>query len=67
LAHLSKENNDPALVQQLFKDLAGDVHVMVASRYEEMAVMSIGNTIRNRRIKIRRKALTPNPAQMSMF
>jgi phosphoribosyl 1,2-cyclic phosphodiesterase len=67
LAHLSKDNNDPALVQQLFEEVAGDVNVMVASRYEEMAVMSIGNTIRNGRIKIRRKALTPNPAQMSMF
>jgi phosphoribosyl 1,2-cyclic phosphodiesterase len=41
LAHLSKENNDPALVQQLFEEVAGDVNVMVASRYEEMAVMSI--------------------------
>jgi phosphoribosyl 1,2-cyclic phosphodiesterase len=41
LAHLSKENNDPALVQQLFEEVAGDVNVMVASRDEEMAVMSI--------------------------
>jgi phosphoribosyl 1,2-cyclic phosphodiesterase len=42
LAHLSKDNNDPALVQQLFEEVAGDVNVIVASRYEEMAVMSIG-------------------------
>jgi phosphoribosyl 1,2-cyclic phosphodiesterase len=42
LAHLSKDNNDPALVQQLFEEVSEDVHVMVASRYEEMAVMSIG-------------------------
>jgi phosphoribosyl 1,2-cyclic phosphodiesterase len=41
LAHLSKDNNDPALVQQLFEEVSEDVHVMVASRYEEMAVIFI--------------------------
>jgi phosphoribosyl 1,2-cyclic phosphodiesterase len=44
LAHLSKENNNPALVQQLFEEVAEDVNVMVASRYEEMEVMSIGQS-----------------------
>jgi phosphoribosyl 1,2-cyclic phosphodiesterase len=41
LAHLSKDNNDTELVQQIFKHVAGNVNVMVASRYEEMAVMNI--------------------------
>lgn len=41
LAHLSKENNDPALVQQLFDQHRGDTHVVVASRYEESAVYHI--------------------------
>jgi phosphoribosyl 1,2-cyclic phosphodiesterase len=66
LAHLSKENNNPLLVQQLFEEVAGDVHVMVASRYEEMAVMSIGIT-KNIASKIKRKLVVEYPAQMSMF
>jgi phosphoribosyl 1,2-cyclic phosphodiesterase len=43
LAHLSKDNNDPALVQQIFEDVAREISVIVASRYEEMAVMDIGH------------------------
>jgi phosphoribosyl 1,2-cyclic phosphodiesterase len=42
LAHLSKDNNDSALVQQIFEGVAGDVNVMVASRFAEMPVMHIG-------------------------
>ena len=41
LAHLSKDNNDPLLVQTIFENVAGVVNVSVASRYEEMQVMSI--------------------------
>jgi phosphoribosyl 1,2-cyclic phosphodiesterase len=41
LAHLSKDNNDPALVQQIFEEVAGEISVIVASRYEEMPMMSI--------------------------
>jgi phosphoribosyl 1,2-cyclic phosphodiesterase len=67
LAHLSKDNNDPALVQQLFEEVAGDVNVMVASRYEEMAVMSIGNSMTAQTVRIRKKVCTSNSAQMSMF
>jgi phosphoribosyl 1,2-cyclic phosphodiesterase len=67
LAHLSKDNNDPALVQQLFKEVAGETKVMVAGRYEEMEVMAIDNTEMTQTIKIRKKAFMDNPAQMSMF
>ncbi len=35
LAHLSKDNNCPHLVQQLFSRDAGDVQIIVASRYSE--------------------------------
>lgn len=66
LAHLSKENNDVVLVQQLFEEVTGDVKVMVASRYEEMPVMQIGST-KTIAIKIKRKLVMGNPAQMSMF
>jgi len=38
LSHLSKDNNDPELVEKLFKGVAGDTFVKVASRHEESAV-----------------------------
>lgn len=41
LAHLSKENNDPQLAKDLFMKHAGDVEVVVASRYEETEVFTI--------------------------
>lgn len=42
LAHLSKENNDPALVTELFRRHAGGVEVAVASRYAPSPVYTIG-------------------------
>ncbi|TZF83861.1 MBL fold metallo-hydrolase [Pedobacter sp. BS3] len=42
LAHLSKDNNRPELVQQLFDQHAGNTQIIVASRYEETAVYRIG-------------------------
>jgi phosphoribosyl 1,2-cyclic phosphodiesterase len=41
LSHLSKNNNCPELVQKLFNGHAGNVQVVVASRYEESAVYNI--------------------------
>lgn len=41
LAHLSAENNNPELVNELFSAHAGDVHVVVASRYRETEVFHI--------------------------
>ncbi|HEX6334979.1 MAG TPA: MBL fold metallo-hydrolase [Flavisolibacter sp.] len=41
LSHLSRNNNCPDLVHQLFRPHAGDVHVVVASRYEETKVYQI--------------------------
>jgi phosphoribosyl 1,2-cyclic phosphodiesterase len=43
LAHLSKNNNDPGLVHELFSTHANGVEVIVASRYEETPVYYIGN------------------------
>ena len=40
LAHLSKDNNSPELVYNLFKSHAGQTKVIVASRFEETAVLS---------------------------
>jgi phosphoribosyl 1,2-cyclic phosphodiesterase len=41
LAHLSKDNNDPALVQELFNTHARGTEIVVASRYHETAVYHI--------------------------
>ena len=44
LSHLSKNNNCPQLVQQLFNEHAGSVKMIVASRYEETPVYHICNS-----------------------
>ena len=41
LAHLSRDNNDPTLVFNLFQAHAGNTRVVVASRFEESAVYHI--------------------------
>lgn len=41
LAHLSKENNSPYLVQQLFENHAGETEIIIASRYEQTPVFRI--------------------------
>ena len=41
LSHLSKENNSPQLVQQLFEAHAGQTQVVVASRHYETGVYDI--------------------------
>jgi phosphoribosyl 1,2-cyclic phosphodiesterase len=41
LAHLSKENNNPDMVHQLFLSHAGGTHVAVASRYNETEVYTV--------------------------
>lgn len=43
LAHLSQDNNNPQLVQELFDQHANGVHVTVASRHVESAVYCIGD------------------------
>ncbi|MDB5131464.1 MAG: Phosphoribosyl 1,2-cyclic phosphodiesterase [Mucilaginibacter sp.] len=42
LSHLSKNNNDPQLVNDLFSGCANGTSIIVASRYEETAVYQIG-------------------------
>ncbi|MCC6372366.1 MAG: MBL fold metallo-hydrolase [Bacteroidia bacterium] len=41
LSHLSKENNSPQLVKQLFQEQAGDIKIAVASRDNESEVHCI--------------------------
>jgi len=42
LSHLSKNNNDPKLVRELFDNCAGETAIIIASRYQESAVYHIG-------------------------
>lgn len=44
LSHLSKNNNTPEKVEELFKQHAGDVRIVVASRYEETQLFQIKGT-----------------------
>lgn len=44
LGHLSKNNNKPELVEQLFTEVAGQVKITVASRYAESALFSVSGT-----------------------
>jgi phosphoribosyl 1,2-cyclic phosphodiesterase len=41
LSHLSKENNSPELVEELFTQHANGIHISVASRYKAMDVFTI--------------------------
>ena len=41
LSHLSKNNNDPKLVQEIFEACCGDTNIIVASRYQETPVYRI--------------------------
>ncbi|HEY0668649.1 MAG TPA: MBL fold metallo-hydrolase [Sphingobacteriaceae bacterium] len=43
LSHLSKDNNCPKLVHELFSSRAGSTEIIVASRYQETRVYTIGN------------------------
>jgi phosphoribosyl 1,2-cyclic phosphodiesterase len=52
LSHLSKDNNSPQLVQQLFDTHAGDTKIVVASRYEETPVFAIGTGVLNAVVEI---------------
>ena len=44
LAHLSKDNNSPQVVSDLFRAHAGDVNVVVASRFVETPVYRVEGT-----------------------
>jgi phosphoribosyl 1,2-cyclic phosphodiesterase len=45
LSHLSKNNNDPQLVEDLFKACADGVDIIIASRHEETPVYHISATV----------------------
>ena len=45
LSHLSKDNNEPLMAENLFKAVAGDTLISVASRFEESPLHFLGNQI----------------------
>lgn len=45
LAHLSNDNNTPTLVENLFKSMAGDTQIIIASRFEETPVYHISSSV----------------------
>lgn len=66
LSHLSKENNSPELVQQLFRKHAKGTNIVVASRYEPTAIYRIGHETGSKKPK---HAAIPSmlPKQLSIF
>lgn len=66
LSHLSKNNNHPQLVEDLFKQYAGNTTIAIAGRYKETPVYCVNNTmsvIAKPAIKI----VQPKPQQLSLF
>jgi len=67
LSHLSRDNNSPELVQQLFQTYARNTKIVVASRYEESAVYEIRNMVVNDlSVKIER-VFTAKVQQLKLF
>jgi phosphoribosyl 1,2-cyclic phosphodiesterase len=61
LSHLSKDNNCPDLVYNLFKQYANDTEVIVASRFEETAVYTVGS--KGNAVELKKE----RPVQGSLF
>jgi phosphoribosyl 1,2-cyclic phosphodiesterase len=59
LSHLSKENNEPRLAADLFTKHAGDIKVVIASRYNATEVFTIsnGNTLQVPVVKVQQLGL----------
>lgn len=64
LSHLSKDNNCPELVHELFSRHADGVKIIVASRYEESAVYEVG--IPNKLTTVKRR-INDVATQFSLF
>jgi len=66
LSHLSKDNNSAELVENLFKNVAGDTFVKVASRYEETELYYVSNTQNTPEVYSFDPSLY-QPAQLNLF
>jgi phosphoribosyl 1,2-cyclic phosphodiesterase len=66
LSHLSKDNNDPELALEVFREFAHEAEITVASRYNESPVLTIHATAISEP-EWRRALIRPQPVQMSLF
>jgi phosphoribosyl 1,2-cyclic phosphodiesterase len=66
LSHLSKNNNTPQLVNDLFSKEAGNVQIVVAGRYEETPVFCIDTINKTVTNKVRRTR-QDHQLQLSLF
>ncbi|UKT65233.1 MBL fold metallo-hydrolase [Pedobacter mucosus] len=66
LSHLSKDNNDPIIVERLFKAVAGETFVTIASRHEEGEVYFIKNK-ESERFEYSFDPFMHQPAQLNLF
>lgn len=66
LSHLSKDNNNPGLVEELFRRHAGDTNIIVASRYTETPVYCIQPEI-SAVIPLQNHKPVPQQLQLSLF
>jgi phosphoribosyl 1,2-cyclic phosphodiesterase len=66
LSHLSKNNNHPELVRNLFSKHAGNTEIIVASREEESGICCIGE---NKKVLVKRikKREVADHLQLSLF
>ena len=62
LSHLSKENNSPEMVEDLFKQHANGTNIVIASRYQSTNVFSISSD-NNESIASK----IQQPAQLGLF
>jgi phosphoribosyl 1,2-cyclic phosphodiesterase len=68
LAHLSKNNNDPKLVEDLFNQHAGNTKIVIASRYKETDVYHITSEGIPVPFRLHRKPVVKKPDnQLSLF
>ncbi len=68
LSHLSKDNNSPVIVQQLFEDHADGIQIIIASRYEQSAIYTIQQASEQQRESAESKLIVPiRPLQLSLF
>lgn len=66
LSHLSKNNNNQELVQQLFNAQAGDIKVIVASRYEATEVFQICNASGIEALPVRQSMMSSSSLQLTL-
>jgi phosphoribosyl 1,2-cyclic phosphodiesterase len=66
LCHLSKNNNDPSLVERIFKERAGNTKIVVASRYGETELFHINPITRGEKV-VPLKKPQPKQLQLSLF